>query len=45
MSLIHRIRHRWAAARDADAVARALREARTPAVREEIRAIASRYGY
>jgi hypothetical protein len=39
------MRDRRAAARRTAAVERAVREARTPAVRDEILAIASRYGY
>jgi hypothetical protein len=43
MSMTDRIRGRRDAARRARAIERALRSANSPAVRDEIRAIASRY--
>jgi hypothetical protein len=43
MRLIDRIRERREAARRAHAIERALRQAKSPAVREEILAIAQRY--
>jgi hypothetical protein len=43
MSMIDRLRSRRHAARRARAIERALRSANTPAVREEIQAIARRY--
>jgi hypothetical protein len=43
MSMIERLRHRRDANRRTRAIERALREAKTPAVRDEILAIASRY--
>jgi hypothetical protein len=43
MSMIDRLRHRRDANRRTRAIERALREAKTPAVRDEILAIASRY--
>ena len=43
MSMMNRFRDRRDAARRARAIERALRSAKTPAVRDEILAIASRY--